>query len=72
MWLDIGLRDAYVDRAEVQGLHVPDIAAPTVILCGKLPQWLWASLARTYASRRVAVVQPQIGAAIVVCGRRAA
>lgn len=67
MWLDIGLRDAYVDRAEVQGLHVPDIAAPTVILCGKLPQWLWASLARTYAGRRVAVVQPQIGAAIVVC-----
>lgn len=64
--LDIGLRDAYVDRAEVQGLHVPDIAAPTVILCGKLPQWLWASLARAYAGYRVAVVQPQIGGAVVV------
>jgi len=64
--LDIGLRDAYVDRAEVQGLHVPDIAAPTVILCGKLPQWLWASLARAYAGYRAAVVQPQIGGAVVV------
>ena len=64
--VEVGLPDAYVDITEVDVVRLPRCAAEGVVLSGKLPQWLWAALVRGCESAWVAVVQPQVGGAVVV------
>ncbi len=60
---------AYVDYDQIEALAAPPIPAATgVVLSGKLSNWLFTSLARTYrAAPWIAVYQPQVGGAVVVC-----
>lgn len=60
--MDLRLADAYVDITEVEGTTLPPPPAEGLILCGKLPLWLWAALARLYAplTAWLAVAQPQL------------
>ena len=60
---------AYVDYGQIEMLTAPPIPAATgVVLSGKLSNWLFTSLARTYrAAPWIAVYQPQVGGAVVVC-----
>lgn len=74
--MDIRLVDAYVDITEVEGATLPLPPAEGIILCGKLPLWLWSALARLYAplTSWLAVAQPQLagreqGWAVVVHSR---
>jgi CRISPR-associated protein Csx3 len=66
--LRFNIPGSYIDWRDAEDLPVPRLdPAQSVILDGKLPQWLWAALARTYADLRfVAVFQPQLPGAIVV------
>lgn len=64
--LDFSLPDAYLDITEAASLVVPPVTSAGVILSGKLPQWLWAALARVYQPQWLAVFQPQAGGAVVV------
>lgn len=59
---------AYVDYSELETLGAPPIPPGSgVILSGKLPQWLYTSLALTYrAAPWIAVYQPQIKQAVIV------
>ncbi len=62
------LPEAYIDYAEVETLTAPPL--PTghgVVLSGKLPQWLYTSLAITYRGAAwIAVGQPQRQDAVIV------
>ena len=64
--VEVGLPDAYVDITEVGVVRLPRCPAGGVVLSGKLPQWLWAALVRDCECAWVAVVQPQVGGAVVV------
>jgi len=64
--LAFGLPDAYLDLADAADFRVPPCPAEGVVLSGKLPQWLWAALARAYDAPWVAVMQPQERGAVVV------
>jgi CRISPR-associated protein Csx3 len=59
---------AYLDYGQLDTLAVPAVRAGTgVVLSGKLPHWLYTSLALTYrAAPWIAVYQPQLDGAIVV------
>ena len=67
--LNFGLPDAYLDLASATDLRVPPRPAEGVVLSGKLPQWLWAALARACDAPWVAVMQPQERGAVVVRSR---
>ncbi len=68
--VEVTLPDAYVDLAGSETLAVPEVSAPGVVLSGKLPQWLWAALARQYqACAWIAVAQPRLPGAVVVHSR---
>lgn len=62
------LPKAYVDYSEVETLRVPPVPAKRgIILSGKLPQWLYTSLALTYIQAPwLAVFQPQLNQAVIV------
>jgi len=64
--LDFSLPDAYLDITEADALVVPPVTSAGLVLGGKLPQWLWAALARAYQPQWLAVYQPQAGGAVVV------
>ncbi len=59
---------AYLDYSQLEMLAVPPVPAGFgVVLSGKLPHWLYTSLALTYrAVPWLAVYQPQLGCALVV------
>lgn len=63
----------YLHRKEAPGLPMPKVDCERgVILDGKLPNWLWASLVRVYADAQVVwvgVFQPQVQGAVVVWSR---
>jgi len=66
--LAFSLPAGYLERAAAEGLAIP---APQpgmgVVLDGKLPNWLWAGLARAYRGAAwVGVYRPQAGDAVVV------
>jgi len=68
MHVRFNIPGSYLDRHDADHLPVPH-PDPTrgVILDGKLPQWLWAALARIYAHQRfVAVFHPQLTGAVVI------
>lgn len=68
--LDFSLPDAYLDLAEAGTLVLPEVAAPGLVLNGKLPHWLWAGLVRRYAQREwLAVAQMRLPGAVVVRSR---
>ena len=57
----------YLDYDNLQGAAIPEVAPDRgVILDGKLPYWLWTSLALAYgAAPWLAVYQPQVGDVVV-------
>ena len=59
---------AYLDYSQLETLAVPPVPAGFgVVLSGKLPHWLYTSLALTYrAAPWIAVYQPQLECAVVV------
>ena len=63
------LPTAYLDHSQLETLVVPPIPSETgLILSGKLPHWLYTSMALTYrAAPWIAVYQLQLGCAVVVC-----
>lgn len=63
------LPDAFVDYGQLERLAVPPVPEGVgVLLSGKLPHWLYTSLALTYRDAPwVAVFQPQLESAVVVC-----
>lgn len=64
--------NGYLDWRAAAGVPVPQVPTEKgVVLDGKLPNWLWAALARTYGCPWVGVFQPQLEAAIVVRSRSA-
>lgn len=66
------LVDAYLDITAAMTLRAPSVdCAGGVILNGKLPHWLWCSLARAYRAPWVALFQPQLQGAIVIASRGA-
>lgn len=68
--LKLRLPEAYLDLADAESLALPAVDTPGLVLSGKLPHWLWASLARRYADREwVAIAQPQLVGAVVVRSR---
>lgn len=69
--VQLSIPDGYLDEREAGGVPVPRVAAEQgVVLDGRLPNWLWAALARSYAHAAwVAVYQPQHQQAVVVCSR---
>jgi CRISPR-associated protein Csx3 len=68
--LDFSLPDAYLDLAEAGTLVLPEVAAPGLVLSGKLPHWLWAGLARHYGECEwLAVAQMRLPGAVVVRSR---
>lgn len=64
----LAIPGGYLDRREVGELIVPTVEAGRgVVLDGKLPNWLWAGLARAYTSAAwVGVYRPRSGDAVVV------
>ncbi len=67
------IRSGYLEHQAARGLVVPPVAPDRgVVLDGKLPNWLWAALARTYCAvvPWVGVFHPQSGQAVVVWSRR--
>jgi CRISPR-associated protein Csx3 len=65
------LPSSYIDYSEQSEVAVPK-APPDLgmVLSGKLPLWLYSSLALTYADTSwLAVYQPQLGSAVVVYSR---
>jgi CRISPR-associated protein Csx3 len=62
------LPTAYLDYSQLEALTVPPAPAGRgVVLSGKLPLWLYSSLALTYrAAPWIAVYQPQLGCAAIV------
>jgi CRISPR-associated protein Csx3 len=62
------LPTAYLDYSQLETLAVPPVPAGFgVVLSGKLPHWLYTSLALTYrAAPWIAVYQPQLECAVVV------
>ncbi len=64
------LPDSYIDITELADVVCPPFAAQGgVILSGKLPYWLYTSLAQTYADAPwLAVFQPQLAGAVVIHG----
>lgn len=62
------LPTACLDYSQLETLTVPPVPAGFgVVLGGKLPHWLYTSLALTYrAAPWIAVYQPQLGCAVVV------
>lgn len=59
---------SYLDYRAAADLPVPAVA-PTqgVLLDGRLPNWLWAALARKYRTQPwIAIYQPQLGESVVV------
>jgi len=62
------LPTAYLDYSQLETLAVPSVPAGSgVVLSGKIPHWLYTSLALTYRSAPwIAVYQPQLKCAIVV------
>ncbi len=69
-FLELRLPDVYLDITEADALRLPPLP-PTegVILSGKLPQWLWAALARAADALWTAVFQPQVHGAVVIRSR---
>ena len=69
-WLHVEglLPHSYMDFGELETVVVPAIPPATgVILSGKLPHWLYTSLAVTYAAAPwLAVYQPQLSGAVVI------
>ncbi len=68
MQLDCHIPQTYLDYAQLPDLVVP-VLPPNdgVLLSGKLPYWLYTSLARTYRTHPwIAVYQPQLECAVVV------
>ncbi|NJO81844.1 MAG: hypothetical protein HC828_03065 [Blastochloris sp.] len=66
--LQFSIPDSYLDYYELMYVPVPNVSPYLgVILDGRLPNWLWAALARTYLVQPwIAVYQPQLGQAIVI------
>jgi CRISPR-associated protein Csx3 len=68
--LMIELPNRYLDYEELTDVIFPQPQGTEggLILDGKLPLWLWTALARSYDARApwLAVLQPQIGGAVVV------
>jgi CRISPR-associated protein Csx3 len=66
--IEAALPRAYLDYSQLDFLTVPPLAADLgVVLSGKLPHWLYTSLALTYrAAPWIAVYQPQLAHAVVV------
>lgn len=60
--VDCLLTDAYVDITDVEETTLPAPPEDGIVLCGRLPLWLWAALARLYAPlvTWLAVAQPQL------------
>ncbi|MGC9371614.1 MAG: CRISPR-associated protein Csx3 [Paracoccaceae bacterium] len=70
--LTVELTDAYLDLAALPPLAFPVVAEDALILSGKLPLWLWAALARAYCQPWLAVMQPQLGGAVVIAAEEGA
>ncbi len=70
-YLDFTLPDAYLDITEIDAPIVPPVTTSGLTLSGKLPQWLWTALARTYHPQWLAVFQPQLYGAVVVATQTA-
>lgn len=66
--IQLSLPGSYLDYRDATDLPVPLVSPERgIILDGRLPNWLWAALARTYLSQPwVAVYQPQLGQAVVI------
>ncbi|MBN2007627.1 MAG: hypothetical protein JXA21_30060 [Anaerolineae bacterium] len=66
--LEFEIPATLLDYAELPNLVVPELPPDRgVILGGKIPYWLYTSLARTYQSQPwIAVYQPQLTGAVVV------
>lgn len=66
--LRLSIPDGYLDYRTASDLPVPQVAADQgVVLDGRLPNWLWAALARTYTEAAwIAIYQPQLHHAVVV------
>ncbi len=66
--LDIGITDTYLDPYTTTSYRLMPVDRERgVILSGKLPLWLYATLARAYRENAwVACYQPQLDAAVVV------
>lgn len=64
---------SYLDYRAAADLPVPAVAATQgVLLDGRLPNWLWATLARKYRTQPwIAVYQPQLGESVVVWSQHA-
>lgn len=66
-WLDVRLSESYLDYGAFDQLRAPEIMrAKGVVLSGKIPYWLFNSLAITYQNALwVAVFQPQLRGAVI-------
>ncbi|RLC95632.1 MAG: CRISPR-associated protein Csx3 [Chloroflexi bacterium] len=65
--VESSLPTAYLDYSQLETLTMPPVPAGFgIILSGKLPLWLYTSLAITYrAAPWIAVYQPQVGAVVI-------
>ena len=64
--LRAGIPSGYLDWRDADRIAVPAVAGG-VILDGRLPNWLWAALARRYHTAAwVACYQPQLGGSVLV------
>jgi CRISPR-associated protein Csx3 len=67
-------QNKYLDYNEVASIAVPPVARDLgLVLSGPLPHWLMAGIALVYQQRPwLAIFQPPLGAAVVVCSHDAA
>ncbi|MCS7220806.1 MAG: CRISPR-associated protein Csx3 [Anaerolineae bacterium] len=70
--LEFALPYHYVDYSEMEELAAPPVPRDRgLVLSGKLPQWLWTSLARTYLHMPwVAIYEPRLAHQAVVVHSR--